>query len=179
MNSQRVRVFYALWPDRSANSALTEAARHLHRVVRGRPTRDDSIHLTLAFVGDVDGARLAELMAPPPGLTVPRFSLTFDRWGCWPRNGIAWMAPTRVPERLRELVGGMEAWLRDSGFEIDARPFAPHVTLIRKAKCVPLPDLAPPLEWRVDEFVLVRSTLASEGSRYEIIGRWQLLNSNS
>ena len=173
-----MRVFYALWPGPSANSALTEAARQLHRVVGGRPTRDDSIHLTLAFVGDVDGVRLAELLAPPPGLTVPRFCLTFDRWGCWPRNGIAWMAPSVVPEPLRELAGEMEAWLRDSGFEMDGRPFVPHATLVRKAKCAPLPDLAPRLEWQVDEFVLVRSTLAPEGSRYEIIGRWPLRNQN-
>jgi len=179
LNPQRVRVFYALWPDRSANSALIEAAKRLQGMVSGRSTRDDSIHLTLAFVGDVDNARLAELLAPPAGLTVPRFTLTLDRWGCWPRNGIAWVAPTRVPDPLRELAGGMEAWLRDAGFEIDVRPFAPHVTLVRKAQCVPLPGPAPRLEWQVEEFVLVRSTLAPDGSRYEIIGRWQLMHPNS
>jgi 2'-5' RNA ligase len=179
LNPQRLRVFYALWPDRSVNSALTEAARRMHRVVGGRRTCNDSIHLTLAFVGDVDGGRLAELLAPPAELTVARFTLRLDCWGCWPRNGIAWVAPSRVPDPLRELAEGMEAWLRDAGFEMDVRPFSPHVTLVRKAQCAPLPDSTPSIEWQVEDFVLVRSALAPDGSRYETIGRWPLLNANS
>jgi 2'-5' RNA ligase len=174
LNLQRARVFYALWPDRSANSALTEAATRLHRVVGGRPTREGSIHLTLAFVGDIEGARLTELLTPPAGLTVPRFTLTLDRWGCWPSNAIAWVAPKRVPDPLRRLAGGLVAWLRDAGFDMEVRPFAPHVTLVRKAQCAPLAELAPSIGWQVEEFVLVRSTFAPDGSRYEIIGRWPL-----
>jgi 2'-5' RNA ligase len=151
----------------------------MHRAVGGRRTRDESIHLTMAFVGDVDGARLAELLVPPAELTVTRFTLTLDRWGCWPRNGIAWVAPSRVPEPLRELAAQMEAWLRDTGFEMDARPFNPHVTLVRKAECAPLPDSTPNIAWQVEDFVLVRSTLASDGSRYETIGRWPLAGAES
>lgn len=146
----------------------------MHRAVSGRRTRDDSIHLTLAFVGDVDSVRLAELMAPPAELTVARFTLTLDCWGCWPRNGIAWVAPSRVPDPLRELGARMEAWLRDAAFEMDDRPFNPHVTLVRKAQCAPLPDSTPKIQWQVEDFVLVRSAPASDGSRYEIIGRWPL-----
>ena len=151
----------------------------MHRVVGGRRTGDDSIHLTLAFVGDVDSVRLAELLAPPADLTVNPFTLTLDRWGCWPRNRIAWVAPSRVPDPLQELIAGMEAWLLGSGYEMDARPFNPHVTLVRKAHCAPLPEPAPCMEWKISDFVLVRSTLAPDGSRYEIIGRWPLVNSSS
>jgi 2'-5' RNA ligase len=179
LNAPRLRVFYALWPDRIVNIALVDAARRMHRVVAGTRTRDDSIHLTLAFVGDVDGVQLTELMAPPADLAVTPFTLALDRWGCWARNGIAWVAPSRVPDPLRELSAGMEAWLRGSGFEMEARPFNPHITLVRKAQCATLPDSAPCLQWRVEDFVLVRSTLAPDGSRYEIIGRWPLLNANA
>jgi len=149
------------------------------RAVGGRRTRDDSLHLTLAFMGDVDSVRLAELLAPPAELSVARFTLTFDRWGCWPRNGVAWVAPSRVPAPLRELATEMEGWLRHTGFELDVRPFNPHVTLVRKAHCTRLPDSTPSIEWPVEDFALVRSTLAPAGSRYEIIGRWPLLNADS
>jgi len=179
LNVPRLRVFFALWPDRSVNIALSDAARRMHRVVGGTRTRNDSIHLTLAFVGDVDGEQLTGLLAPPARLTVTRFTLTLDCWGCWPRNGIAWVAPSRVPGPLRELASGMEAWLRDAGFEMDDRPFNPHATLVRKAQCAPLPDSAPSIEWQVEDFVLVQSTLGPDGSRYEIIGRWPLLNAKS
>lgn len=151
----------------------------MHRAVSGRRIRDDSIHLTLAFVGDVDSARLAELLAPPAELAVARFTLTFDCWGCWPRNGIAWVAPSRVPDALRELAARTETWLREAGFEMDVRPFNPHVTLVRKALCAPLPGSTPSIEWQVEDFVLVRSTLAPDGSRYETIGRWPLAGVDS
>ncbi len=151
----------------------------MHGVVSGRRARDDSLHLTLAFVGDVDSVRLPELLAPPAVLTVARFTLTLERWGCWPRNGIAWVRPSRVPDPLHELAAGMEAWLRDAGFEMEVRPFNPHVTLVRKAQCAPLPDSTPSIEWQVEDFVLVRSRPAPDGSRYETIGRWPLLNLNS
>jgi 2'-5' RNA ligase len=173
-----LRVFYALWPDRTVNNALARTAQQMCRAVSGRRTRDDSIHLTLAFVGDVDSERLAELLAPPAELTVARFTLTFDCWGCWPRNAVAWVAPSRTPEPLRELAARMQAWLGDAGFELDVRPFSPHVTLVRKAQCAPLPDSAPSIEWQVEDFVLVRSALGAAGSRYEIIGRWSLLNAD-
>ena len=146
----------------------------MHRAVSGRRTRDDIIHLTLAFVGDVDSVRLPELLAPPAVSTVARFTLTLDCWGCWARNGIAWVGPSRVPDPLRELAAGMEAWLLDAGFEMDVRPFNPHVTLIRKAQCAPLPGSPPRIQWKVEDFVLVQSTPAPDGSRYETIGRWPL-----
>ena len=151
----------------------------MRRAVSGRRTRDDSIHLTLAFVGEVDSVRLAQLLAPPAELTVARFTLWFDSWGCWPRNAVAWVAPSSVPDPLRELAARMGIWLRDAGFELDIRPFNPHVTLVRKAQCAPLPDSAPRIEWQVEDFVLVRSALSPTGSRYEIIGRWPLLNADS
>ncbi len=151
----------------------------MHRLVGGRRTRDDSIHLTLAFVGDVDSERLSELLAPPAVSTVARFTLTLDCWGCWPRNGIAWVGPSRLPDPLRGLAAGMEAWLRGAGFEMELRPYNPHVTLIRKAQCAPLPGSLPAIQWEVEDFVLVQSIPAPEGSRYEIIGRWPLVKAKS
>ncbi len=178
MSTQRLRLFYALWPDPCVNSALAIVARRMHCTVGGNRAQDESIHLTLAFVGDVDEARLTELLAPPAELTVDRFTLTLDRWGCWPRKGIAWVAPSRIPAQLHELAAGMATWLRGVGFEMESRRYDPHVTLVRKAKCVPLPESMQRIQWDVADFILVRSRLAPDGSRYETVGRWPLLNAH-
>jgi len=175
---RRLRLFYALWPDKRVNILLAKAAQRIHRAVGGNCAREESIHLTLAFVGDVDEARLTELLKPPAELTVDRFTLTLDRWGCWPRNGIAWVAPSRTPAQLHELAAGMAAWLRGVGFEMEIRRYDPHVTLVRKAKCVPLPDSMPQIQWDVADFILVRSKLAPDGARFETVGRWPLLNAH-
>jgi 2'-5' RNA ligase len=167
-------VFFALWPDAGTRDALAQAAQRMHRAYHGRRTRDDSIHLTLTFIGDVSVDRLKVLTVPPFVVGMEPFTLILDRCGCWPRNGIGWMAPSSIPDELGRLVTEMEGWLRGVGFRIEERPYSPHVTLIRNAQCVLLPDKVLPIEWHVEDCVLVRSVLGPDGSRYETISRWPL-----
>jgi len=176
LSARTQRVFFALWPDARVRAGLSHAARQMHCVSGGRCTRDDSIHLTLAFVGDVDAEFLPRLLAPPDGIFTSAFLLTLDDWGCWGRNGIGWAAPSHIPAPLRHLASNLEGWLRGAGFELEQRPFTPHVALVRKAQCAPLPDSMPPVDWQVEDFVLVRSSVSPEGSRYQSIGRWPLLD---
>ncbi len=168
------RVFFALWPGAGVRAGLARAARKMHRTLGGRCTRADSIHLTLAFLGDVGVDSLPRLLAPPAGVFTSAFRVTLDQWGCWARNGIGWTAPSQVPESLRELAENLEGWLRGAGFELEQRAFAPHVTLVRKAQCAPLPDLVAPIAWQVDEFALIQSHLMPGGSRYRKLGVWPL-----
>lgn len=172
--ASRLRLFFALWPDPAARDALAAAARHLHQGCGGRITRPDSIHLTLAFLGDADGAVLPALNTAAAGVSSPRFTMVFDTLGWWPRNGVAWAGCSSPPPPLAALAGMLAARIEPLGFAPDPRPFAPHVTLVRKARCrAPLPRIEP-VSWPVSEFVLVRSTLQREGALYDIAGRWPL-----
>ena len=168
------RLFFALWPDARMRTELAQAAQRMHRAVAGRCARDDSLHLTLAFLGDVDLEYLPRLLAPPAVVLTPAFLLTLDQWGCWSRNGIGWSAPSRPHDSLRELAENLEAWLRSAGFDLERRTFMPHVTLVRKAQCAPLPDAMAPIAWRVSEFVLIHSQLQPGGSRYRTLATWPL-----
>jgi 2'-5' RNA ligase len=49
------------------------------------------------------------------------------------------------------------------------------VTLLRKMESMPLPQAIEVPEWAAHEFVLVQSVLDAQGPRYEIIGRWPLI----
>ena len=176
LSARTQRVFFALWPDARVRDGLAQAAQRMHRVSQGQRTRDDSVHLTLAFVGEVGVENLPRLLAPPGGVFTSAFLLTLDDWGCWERGGIGWAAPSQVPAPLRDLAANLAGWLRGAGFELEERAFTPHVTLVRKAQCAPLPDFMAPIEWHVEDLVLVRSTSSSEGLRYQAIGRWPLLD---
>jgi 2'-5' RNA ligase len=168
------RVFFALWPDSRARAGLGQAARRMHRVTHGQRTRDDSIHLTLAFVGAVNAENLARLLLPPAEVLTSAFLLTLDEWGCWARNGIGWAAPSQIPESLHDLALNLEGWLRGAGFELERRAFKPHVTLVRKAQCAPLPDPMAPVAWGVEEFALIQSHASPGGARYETLRAWPL-----
>jgi 2'-5' RNA ligase len=165
------RVFFALWPDDAVRRALGERTEALYRQVGGKPSRAESVHLTLLFLGDVPVARLDALQAVGASAAFEPFTLRLDRVGCWKHNQIAWAAPSQIPPALARLVQTLESGVDGEGFRFDRRPYAPHITLVRKARCVALKRVDP-VEWPVHEFVLVRSELHSEGSRYETIGRW-------
>ena len=174
LSARTQRVFFALWPDARVRADLAQDAQRMHRVTQGQRTRDDSIHLTLAFLGAVDVENLPRLLAPPAGVFTSAFLLTLDDWGCWARNGVGWAAPSHIPALLRDLAANLENWLRGAGFKLEDRAFTPHVTLLRKARCTPLPDAMAPIQWQVEDFVLVQSTVLPGGARYQCVGRWPL-----
>lgn len=168
------RLFFALWPDGKTRGALDQAAARLHRRCGGKQTRAESIHLTLVFLGAVPLSRIASLLEIAGKVRAPAFSMTLTKLGWWRHNRIAWAMPEAVPEELAALVGQLRANLESAGVVFDAKPFVPHITLLRKAHC---PDEAfSPLAvpWQAREFVLVRSVSNAAGASYEAIGCWSL-----
>lgn len=182
------RVFFTLWPDPAVRARLHTESLRLSRLLGGKPSQPDSLHLTLVFVGGVENARLADLAAVAERVTSPRFELSLDREACWRHNHIAHLGASQPPAALFDLVGRLSVNLKAAGIAFDARPFAPHVTLVRKADCARHPargklgnevgnenPASGPIRWSARDFVLVRSSLRAEGARYEQMGRWPLL----
>lgn len=170
---QTSRLFFAVWPPRAAAEALHAWALEAQHATGGRVTRAEAIHLTLAFLGEVEEARVPGLK----GLSVraERHSLPMEQARYWPRNHIVWAGPLETPVPLAELAVALASELKAKGFRTESRNFKSHVTLIRKAREPgELPQL-PAMSWPVEEFVLVRSQLSAEGPRYEVLERFALL----
>jgi 2'-5' RNA ligase len=163
-----VRLFFALWPPVAAARALAEWATKVQRDSGGRATAEETIHLTLAFLGEADKDRA---LAAARGARGERFELPLETAKYWQHNQIAWAGPNAIPPALEALVASLHGRLREASFVLEKRPFAAHVTLLRKASQPgALPQL-PQVVWPVNEFVLVRS---KPGSRYEIVERFPL-----
>jgi 2'-5' RNA ligase len=175
LNSVKQRVFYALWPDARVRADLAQAARRMHQLTQGNCVREDNIHLTLAFIGAVSMENMACLMTPPARVLTSPFLLTVDHWGCWTDKGIGWAAPSHVPTALRNLAANLSDWLHGAGLQVEQRPFTPHVTLVRHAHGVRLPNPIARIEWQVEEIVLIGSSLMRGGARYEKLGNWALM----
>lgn len=169
------RLFFSLWPSAEASAELAMAGKRLHAICGGRLTRKETIHLTLVFLGEVGPERIGDLLELAGEVRVPAFSIGFTRLGWWPHNRIVWAAPEAAPAELMLLVDQLREKLRNSGFRFDAKPFVPHITLLRKGACKDNPLPAVGVEWRTEDFVLVRSVPGESGSAYEVVGRWPLL----
>lgn len=155
--------------------ALTGWGRAMQHELGGRLTRSETIHLTLAFVGEVSASRILALRNIGEVLNGAAFDLEIDCVGCWAHNGVAWAGSTAAPQGLSNLVTALRDKLNIEGFAVESRAFATHVTLLRKAACAPLKWQPPrPLVWAVRRLVLVRSALGTDGSTYSELASWPL-----
>lgn len=173
----RQRVFFALWPDAAAAVDLERAAQAAQRLCGGRATRRETLHMTLAFIGEVDAERMARLREIAAGIAAPAFELRLDRLGWWRHNRILWAGASAVPQGLTLLAQTLIAALRDAGFQLDPRPFAAHLTLLRKAVCPAGFEAAlgfQEVRWRAGEFMLMESTLRPQGPAYRPLAGFPL-----
>lgn len=169
-----MRLFFALWPPAQAARSLYAWAQKAARETRGRVTRAETIHLTLAFLGEVGEEKLPLAVAAGRSVGGRAHSLAIEQARWWKHNRIVWVGPNETPAPLAALETELKANLLQGGFTLETRAFAAHITLIRKAREPrELPPL-PAIDWPVAEFVLVRSALSREGSSYEPIERFAL-----
>jgi RNA 2',3'-cyclic 3'-phosphodiesterase len=157
-----VRLFFALWPTQETARALGRWAQALE----GRHSPQEKIHMTLAYLGEADAQKAASagrrVQAAP-------FRMTLEEASYWSHNKIVWVGPRQVPAEMTSLVQALQLELYKESFILERRPFAAHVTLLRKAPAQPLPAL-PALEWPVKELALVRTS----GGSYQTLERFAL-----
>lgn len=167
------RLFFALWPDDATRHALDRTGKWLHQHWGGRRMRADTLHLTLAFLGNTPTEARDALLPHIDTIRAGAFELALDRPGAWPHNRIGWLGCSEPPAALTDLAEQLRGALRESRTAFDARPFVPHVTLLRNTPGGAAPACTP-VRWRVDSFVLVASRTEADGARYEVIQRWPL-----
>lgn len=175
------RLFFALWPDDELAAALADIAGAAARRCGGRPTRRDTVHLTLAFLGDVAATDIETLVTTARRVRAAPFQLSIDRLGYWRHNRLLWAgcAPSAA---LDGLALALHRSLAEAGHPAadGGRAFKPHLTLIRKLPSAIMPpvlaDFAPaalPL-WRCTRFLLVASRLSAAGPHYATIAEFPL-----
>jgi 2'-5' RNA ligase len=193
-----VRLFVAVFPPEPAVTDLQSLVSRLHlgtATAAGHNVGLDAPerwHLTLAFLGEVDDARVGEVESA--------LSTVAEKW---PRDH-ANRPPLRVADggrfnsgastimwaglhgdvsSLADLTGRVGKELSRAGLLTDERrPFRPHLTLARCGDRMSADEIAADLgdlhgyagpSWTVNELVLVRSHLGPD-RRYERLRTWSL-----
>ena len=167
--SDTVRIFFALWPESVARRGLHAWQQRLEGM--GRTMRPDTLHVTLAFLGDVEVARLEALKLAAREVTARHFELILDKALYWEHNRIIYAAPGAVPAELLQLVSGLECGLAMHGFDFERREYKPHVTLLRNARCGDLLPEMPTVRWHVNDFAMVQGG----GTDYRVLVRFPLV----
>jgi 2'-5' RNA ligase len=172
---KNMRLFFAFWPNDSERAAMAAWQTPLRELCGGRLMRTDTLHTTLVFLSEVAEHRLQALRLAAQEVSCTRFELILTTVHYWGHNHIAYAAPEATPIQLADLVRELEQSLRKHRFHFEARPYKPHVTLLRNAQwsdaCLPP---MPPVHWQVDDFVLVQSRQDEQGTRYEVLARFPM-----
>ena len=174
------RLFAAIRPPAEVREALRAT---MGAVPGARWLSDDQLHLTLAFLGEVDGRDGDSLVDQLEAVRCAPFALGIDGVGHFERKGapVALWARVVPGEALASLQKRVACASRRAGIAPDARKFLPHVTLAR------LGGSAGPIgrwlvahhslaagPWQVGEFVLYQSHLRPEGPLYAAVARFAL-----
>jgi 2'-5' RNA ligase len=173
----RARRFLALRPPPATSAALAATRDALHEAAcDGRPVATGRLHLTLAFlgIGAYDADTIARVQGALDGLDAGAFELVLDRVGSFEigHRHVGWIGPRVAPAALEGLVEAIRTRFAAHAIAFDARPFVPHVTVLRGLEA-PLADRPiVPIRWPVDRFDLMASRL--DRPRYETVASWRL-----
>ena len=186
-----MRLFVALnlpEPERRAIRAATEHLRASGLPVRWTP--EEGLHVTLKFLGEVppEAVEDVETAVTDAAAGSGAIFLELGGLGAFPtlrHPRVVWLGASGV-EGLSSLHRAADEHLAARGFEPEARPFHPHVTLGRVKKHARTEDTAGlaglaetvPYASRVgiDTVDVMRSHLSSGGARYEVLARCPLGN---
>ena len=167
---------------------VSDAVEWLQRDISvGRVVPRENLHVTLAFLGDLEPGVAEELHNALCEIVVEPVELCLrgvDVFG----SDAPYLVHAGVEPNagLTALRGKVHAVAREVGLELSRKRFRPHVTLARFAKRMPqheLDRLGSFLEahgaFRLDAvevsaFGLYRSHLSNDGPRYEELARYEL-----
>lgn len=172
---ETARVFLALWPDAGAAGELHGFAGEQSRLLGGRAMRLETLHLTLAFLGEVTPQDRGNIEVVARSIKAEPFECRLDCCGIWPKKQLLWAGCKKMDKRLSNFVADLTSKLVEAGFRLERRPFNPHVTLVRNVRSVPavLPEL-PVVQWFCSSFVLMQSVLSPQGASYKQLASWPL-----
>lgn len=167
------RYFFALWPDGKTRGQCFELSKH-HAPKKARLTVRENLHATLIFLGDQKAAALPVIKQSAALVQAGAFQLILDHMEVWQHSQVLSLCPSEIPKELVLLYQTLKQALDEAGIETEARRYRPHVTLARKLRQkIPIPKIVP-IEWQVNEFVLVESIFEKGGVRYQVLDRWLL-----
>ena len=181
--SVKVRTFFGLPLPEAHRQALESFLRDCaSRAPEFRWTPAQNLHLTIRFLGHVEGSRAEGIASRLAEASLMGFDLKLGGMGTFKRGRLArvvWLGLTSGVEQVAALAAKVEEECERAGLEADARRFNAHLTLARARPRdgAPLPELPPPPEldaWRADELILYRSHLGRAGSVYEPLRRIRL-----
>ena len=161
-----MRLFIAIRLSDEMKAALIHTQNMLYDYgIRGNYTKEENLHLTLAFIGEFPDPQ--PVMDALETVRFTPFELELQGMGCFDD---LWWAGMKDSAPLTAVVRRIRRALSDAEIPFDRKRFMPHITLIRKANGrMPGVDLQK-ASATVSNIALMRSDRGKNGMIYSEIG---------
>jgi 2'-5' RNA ligase len=169
---ERLRLFLGF---RVPESAVEQLAAWQQRELRGRIVPPGNLHVTLAFLGSRPASdlpavlgvlRVAAAAAEPVRFAVDRYRETRTVGMLELHDGTG--SAGALARRLHDDLAGLGV------YRPEARPWLPHLTVLRFRERPRLRPQAPQLEWVSSDAAAFLSRLHPSGARYEVLESFSL-----
>lgn len=179
MTSLMHRLFVGIRPPAPVRAQLLDI---MGGVPNARWQNDEQLHVTVRFVGQVDGHLAEDLAVALGGVRQAPFDVGIDGVGVFERRGrgTIWAGVTSHAD-LAALHKKVDQICRRVGIAPDGRAYHPHLTLARFGREVgpiePFLQLHAGLNslpFRVEDIRLYESHLGPEGATYEAVAKYPL-----
>lgn len=181
-DEKSIRAFLAIDPSQEVLDEVGRIQERFKKTIQGdiRWVRPEGIHLTLKFFGYVSEADIANISQVVKNniINIKPFTLNIRRAGVFPsinRARVLWLGMDGDIDVLIRLQKEIDTELQKYGFEVENRPFSPHLTLARIKEPKGLIGLAKIME-KSEEYTagsfsigglnLFKSTLTPKGAIY-------------
>jgi RNA 2',3'-cyclic 3'-phosphodiesterase len=178
-----LRLFFALWPAAPEQLRMAQASAASVADSGGRAIPAGNLHVTLAFLGNVEPERLEQLRAVAQGITATPgrsaavLPLQFKTLEHWVRPQILCATADAATAGVRD-ASALAAAIRQAalagGFAPDLKPFRAHVTVARKVTGAAQEQPMPCVRWNCTAFALVASSTSAAGSLYSVLESYPL-----
>ena len=135
-----MRLFIAVCFSDEVKNILLETIKKLRgQTLSGNFTRPENLHLTLAFIGESN--KIEAIRKAIDACELPPFTITVGGFGNF--GDLYWVGIEKNAV-LTTLAKDLHNNLRAGGFDIESRPFKPHITVARQVKSPAFVSLAVP-----------------------------------
>lgn len=174
------RLFVALRPSAPVRAILTAL---MGGVEQAKWQKDDQLHMTLRFIGSVDGHVADDIAVALSTIGHPAFDMALSGIGSFDRKGridTLW-AGIAPQDQATALHTKIDRALVRIGLLPEGRVYVPHITLARFGRHGGLPGnfivrntglSSPP--FTADAFGLYESHIGHEGAHYTLVERYPL-----
>lgn len=170
-----LRLFTALEPPKKIKQELLSVQQYMPGA---RWQTDEQLHITLNFIGEIDGSLLPEIKKALATIKLDPFSCYCDGVDYFgskqqPRILITKIVPNAALLKLQKQINHA---LPDNEIKIEKQKFKPHITLARLnqvsyqsiGEFIQYEALFKTGEFVLDEFHLISSRLSPDGAKYLI-----------